>query len=113
MFSIATDENNDIYIDGKGQVAIVDGLQAILQVVKNRIKTLYNELQFNQGEGVPYFETIFGTGDVALWEDFIKKEAVKVNGVIRVDYLRSTVKDNLLTYELRLITDEGVGTIRG
>lgn len=44
MLSIATDENNDIYLDKFGNLATVTGLDAVAQVCRNTVLTTYGEL---------------------------------------------------------------------
>ena len=43
MLSIATDENNDIYLDEFGNLATVTGIEAVAQVCRNTVLTTYGE----------------------------------------------------------------------
>ena len=59
MLSIATDENNDIYLDEFGNLATVTGIEAVAQVCRNTVLTTYGELTYDVDGGIPYFETVF------------------------------------------------------
>ena len=116
MITFATDSStNDMFLDGTNNVAIKSDADAILNVVQNALRTLKDEIQLDLTVGVPYFETILQiqSPDVSVWEGYMIQEAEKINGVIRVNYMRSKIENNILTYEMELLTEYGTGTITG
>lgn len=115
MKTFLTDENNNLKIDSFGNLAIGEGIQAVVQLVQNAINTLKGEIQLNTTLGVPYFETVFNkqNPNISVWESYMVEEAEKVNGVIRVNRIQSKIKDNILTYEMEVLTDYGTTLIEG
>jgi len=114
MKTFATDfETNDLYLDGTHSIATRSDIDAVLNVVENSLRTLMGEIQLNTTLGVPYFETILQiqSPDVAVWEGYMIQEAEKVDGVIRVNSMRSKIENNILTYEMEILTKYGTGTI--
>lgn len=59
MKTIATNSDNDIYIDSNGNLAMLKDINALANVSKNVILQTYGEAEYNQESGIPYFETIF------------------------------------------------------
>lgn len=116
MITFATDPNtNDLMLDGYHNIATRTGVMAILNVVENALRTLQGELQLNTTLGVPYFETILQiqSPDVAVWEGYMIQEAERVQGVIRVNQMRSKIENEELHYEMEILTEYGTGTLRG
>ena len=116
MITFATDSNtNDLSLDGYHNIATRTGVEAILNVVANALRTLQGEIQLNTTLGVPYFETILQiqSPDESVWEGYMIQEAEKVQGVIRVNEMRSKIENNVLTYEMEILTEYGTGTLRG
>ncbi len=115
MISMLTDNNNDLYLDGKRNLAFGSDIKAVVQVVQNELNTLLGEIQMDTTLGIPYFETIFNKSspDISAWEGYMIETAEKVNGVIRVDEMQSSIKDNTLTYTMTIITQYGSAVITG
>lgn len=116
MITFATDSNtNDLFLDGCHNIATRTGVEAILNVVANALRTLQGELQLNTLAGVPYFETVLQiqSPDISVWEGYMIQEAEKVQGVIRVNEMRSKIENNILTYEMEILTEYGTGTLKG
>lgn len=115
MKSMLTDSNNDLYLDGKRNLAFGSDIQAVVQVVQNELNTLLGEIQMDTTLGIPYFETIFNktSPDVSAWEGYMIEVAEKVDGVVRVDEMTSSITDNTLTYKMTIITEYGSTVISG
>lgn len=116
MITFATDPNtNDLFLDGYHNIATRTDVEAVLNVVANGVRTLQGEIQLDITIGVPYFETIFHTQspDVSVWEGYMIQEAEKVQGVIRVNEMRSKIENNILSYEMEILTEYGIGTLQG
>lgn len=114
MRTFLTDANNDLYLDGKRQIAIGQDINAVLNVVANTVRTLAGEIQLNTTLGIPYFETILGGSySVSVWEGYMIEAAEKVNGVVRVKSMKTKIENNTLNYEMEILTEYGTGTIQG
>ena len=109
MRTIATNENNDIYLDQNNKLAIVEGKAAIANVAKNRVCTLRGEHQYNLTEGIPYFDVLFGfRPNVDLFKFFLQREFLNVQNVHAVESLKTKIEGDVLTYTAELQTSEGV-----
>lgn len=92
MISLLTDDvNNDLYLDDKGNLALsLTRLQAIKQLVQNKLQTFLGEISINLDEGVDYFGIILP--DEIPLESKINElvanilEVPGVLGVSNVDY---------------------------
>lgn len=116
MITFATSSStNDLYLDGYHNIATKTGVDAVLNIVQNALRTLKGEIQLDTTLGVPYFETILQiqSPNVSVWEGYMISEAKKVDGVTRVNSMRSKIENNILTYEMEILTKYGTGTITG
>lgn len=115
MKTFATDSSNDLFLDGCHNIAISTDSDAILNIVKNALRTLQSEIQLDITLGIPYFETILQiqSPDVAVWEGYMIDEAQKVNGVLRVNSMQSKIENDVLTYKMEILSEYGTGTIIG
>lgn len=59
MITIATNSDNDIYRDSSGNLAMLTDINALANVSKNVVLMTLGEPEYNQLDGIPYFETIF------------------------------------------------------
>ena len=115
MKSFLTDKNNDLKLDGLWNIAIGEDIDALVQIVQNAVNTLRGEIQLNTTLGVPYFETVFNQQqpDVSVWESYMTEEVEKLNGVVRVNSIKTRISDNQLSYEMEILTVYGVATVSG
>ena len=115
MKSFLTDKNNDLKLDGLRNIAIGEDIDALVQIVQNAVNTLRGEIQLNTTLGVPYFETVFHQQqpDVSVWESYMTEEVEKLNGVVRVNSIKTRISDNQLSYEMEILTVYGVATVSG
>lgn len=128
--TIATDEHNDIYLDGAGNLAMSKEQDALANIVLNVFRTNYGELQFNADDGIPYFATIFNNApNVRMFEAFLRDRALAVPGVESIGAFSYTVTDtpvsfgngdnkrtyneSHLNYRMQLTSDIGVITVNG
>lgn len=114
MLSIATDENNDIYLDEFGNLAIVSGIDAIAQVCRNTVLTVYGELIYDVNVGIPYFETVFADPpNIELFQNAIVEALQSVEGVTQVKSFEYSVTGGTLSYEAEIQTVYGDMTLNG
>lgn len=84
-YTLAVDSDNDIYIVN-GDLATTEGKDARTQIISAALRTRRGELKLDIERGIPYFETIFQSGNrsnIQLWEAFVRKT------VNEFDFVRS------------------------
>lgn len=114
MLSIATDENNDIYLDEFGNLATVTGIGAVAQVCRNTVLTTYGELIYNLDSGIPYFETIFtDPPNIELFQNAVVEALQNVEGVVQIKSFEYSVNGGTLSYTAEIQTVYGDMTLNG
>lgn len=110
--TLAVDSNNDIYIDGTGNIAIATGLVAVLQTCEHVAKAILKEMVFAQDRGMPYFETVWnGTPTTNPFEAAFRSRVAQVPDVTGVTDLEVTQVADRFTYTATISTIYGTGTI--
>ena len=112
--TFATNENNDLYIGKDGNLAIVNGLEAVLQACQTATRLKLGEAKFNIELGIPYFESVFnGITNLQHYENVLRETLKSVQGVIGILNLNIEVKDNSLNYSVEIITQFGNSILEG
>lgn len=112
--TFAANENNDMYIGPDGNLAVVYGLEAVLQICECVVKAIKGEMIFNTDLGLPDFQTVWnGVPKIAQYEAALLKALQNVNGVQRVSNLTVTVQNNKLSYVAVIQTIYGEGNLNG
>lgn len=108
MKTLATNENNDIFIQN-GNLALAEGDKAIANIAKNRACTLQGEHQYDLSEGIPYFDVLFGfRPNIDLFKFFLQREFLKVENVHAIKSLETNIEGDKLSYTAELQTSEGI-----
>ncbi len=114
MKTIATDNNNDIYVDAGGNIAITSNSEALANISKNAVLTNSGELSFNKKKGVPYMETLFADrANTDMFQANIIKTLEELDGVIRVSSFFYEIKNGIYSYEAKIITEFGTVVLNG
>lgn len=114
MRTIAVNSNNDIYIDSSGNLAMVEGIDAILQQCEQAASIRLGELPYNQSKGIPFFDNVFtDSPDLALYDMYLRKQFNSVTGVVRVINIGFKQEGDVLSYEAVIETIYGSGETRG
>jgi hypothetical protein len=113
--TIGIDQNNDIYLDGYNNIAMKDDIQALNDIILNKVRTNLGELQFNSNLGIPYFTTIFSSvSDIDLWQKFVVDSALSTPYIEKVSNFEHEISNNnKLSYSMTIITDLGSMTVNG
>lgn len=112
--TIAINSNNDIYLDGNNNIAMKKDINAIADIILNKVRTNLGELQFNIDLGIPYFTTIFtSTPNFDLWQKFVEDSALSLDNVTEIVDFNKTIQNNTLTYSMTINTNLGVITVNG
>ena len=108
MITIATNENNDIYINSSGNISTSQDIFALANISKNKALTTLGEPEFNQLEGIPYFETVFAdTPKIDLFQAALFTAIESLEGVKRVLSFDYEQKNNIFSYTLKEQTQYG------
>ena len=110
----AVNSKNDIYIGDDGQLAIVTGLQAVLQACEHVAKARLGEMVLAIDQGIPYFETVWnGVPNLPQFEIALRQAFLGVDGVTEVISLTTIQRADILSYTATIMTTFGGGTING
>lgn len=108
MKTISVNQNNDIYVDASGNIAIGIDINALSDVCKNKVLTTLGEPEYNQTAGIPYFETVFcDTPKIDLFQTAVIETIEQTDNVNRVTNFDYTQNNGVLSYSLIINTDFG------
>lgn len=112
--TIATNDNNDIYLDSFGNIAMATDMQSILQTCENVSKTRLGEMMFATDQGIPYFETIFnGSPHLEAFSSALRSAILQVVGVDDIISMNfNQISNNSISYTIVIRTYLGQGTIQ-
>lgn len=116
MTSIDLNENNDIYVDSNGNLALCRDIQAVKVSVSCGTKTNFGEIVLNTNLGIPYFETIFTAHpDIELWKAYMKEAIMRVPKVLSIVAFKHIIdyQKSLLRYTVVINTEYGTEVING
>lgn len=114
MITIATNDSNDIYRDTSGNLAMLTDINALANVSRNVVLTNLGEPQYNQQDGIPYFETIFtDTPKIDLFQAAQISALEKLENVERVSNYEYEQSNGIFSYSLVEHTTFGDITING
>lgn len=104
MRTLATNSNNDIFIDSTGNLAIAEGKEAIANVATNKTRVLYGEIPLNTEAGIPFFDVVFQRLDVDLFRQFLYQELEDITGVSKVADFSYSVENGVFKYSVTIET---------
>lgn len=112
--TISINDNNDIFLDAKGNIAFADDIDALVCIVKNVAQTASGELKLHTNLGVPYFQTVFiSPPNLPLWAEALSNEVLRIIGVESITDFQYTVNENILNYTMTVNTEFGETVING
>ena len=101
MITISTDENNDIYINSSGDIATSLDINALANISKNVVLTTFGEPEYNQENGIPYFETIFtDTPKIDLFQAAAIDSLENIEEVEKVSNFEYAQNNGVFSYSL-------------
>ena len=114
MITIATNENNDISTNSTGNISTSLDINALANVSKNKVLTTLGEPEYNQLDGIPYFETIFtDTPKIDLFQAAVIDSIENLENVQRVSNFDYTQNNGVFSYSLLETTTYGNITLEG
>jgi len=107
MKTLATDENNDIYLTNNGYT-FLEGKEAVAAVAENVLRTHRGELQFDVTRGIPWFETVFSSiRNLPAWSAQMVIAIKKVQGVTGLVSFDYQLSGSLVEYVAKIKTIYG------
>ena len=101
MKTIATNSDNDIYIDSNGDFALLTDINALANISRNVVLTNLGEPEFNQQDGIPYFETVFtDTPKIDLLQAAQVATLERLENVNRVSNYEYNQENGIYSYSL-------------
>lgn len=109
---IGVDANNDIYLDGAGNLVMVTDLTACMQAAQQAAQAQRGEMQYHLDRGVPNMQVIWsGHPSAAQLRAAIRQELLLTTDVIAVDTLNVALQGEEAVYTADIRTVFGPGTI--
>lgn len=114
MKTIAINENNDIYLDNSGNLAIKTDLDAMGDICVNKSQTVQGELLFNQEKGIDFFNTIFSSPTYPdLFQNEVISQLEDTESVNTVNNFKGEASDGIYSYTTKIQTDFGQVVLNG
>ena len=106
--------NNDMYLDPQGNLAVLNGLEAVASACEAVSLAQLGEEVLTSTLGIPNFQVVWtGNPNLAIWNSYLEAALYSVNGVTQVKDLQSFVQNNTLYYQVTLVTIYGTTNING
>lgn len=114
MKTLATDKNNDLFINAEGYIAVSEDLDALANISKNAVLVNRGELHYNVLNGIPYLETIFSDSvNTDMFQANIIQTLEGLEGVERISAFSFDIKDGIYSYSVEEITEYGTVVLNG
>lgn len=107
-FSGYVEHVNDIKLDQRGNIMMLEGAKAVVDRVDAALKTHSGELQLNIEKGIPYEETVFRHRKYAQqWASLMRETILNDDEVERVDSFDYEIEGDVLKYTVVFTTKYG------
>lgn len=112
--TLAVDAKNDLYISSTGSLAVVAGLDAVMEACQQAAQAQRGEMLYDLTRGIPTLDTVWrGSPKVAQFKAFLRRALMAVADVIEVSSITTRVADNTLSYSATIRTIYGTGVLNG
>lgn len=96
---IAVNDSNDIFIDARGNIALVRDVNAVKESAQQAAQSLLGEMQYAVDRGMPQFQVTWnGAPSVAQFEAALRRELLRVTDVIGVPSISAKLVNNAMVY---------------
>ena len=107
-----TNSSNDLFIGADGNLAIITGIDTIVQQCEEIMETLRGELIYDKTRGIDYQSTLWdGAPDLVRFERQARNQLLTVETVTQVRNFETTITNDILSYRAIIDTTLGTGTI--
>lgn len=112
--TLATDENNDLYLDADGNIAVFSGLAAVQNICLNASKAQLGEMPLYTAQGIPNFESVWnGVPNLPQFEAALRVTLLSVPNVVSIESLDTQLSQNTVRYTARINTTFGSSVVNG
>ncbi len=111
--SIATNSNNDIFLDSQSNLAFVNNIDAVLENCAHTMKAQLAEMIYAFDKGIPYFDTVWQKKNFAQFQGYARQALLAVNGVVKILSFTVEANGDVLSYQAVIETIYGVGSFDG
>lgn len=112
--TLGTNENNDLYLDAVGNLAVLSGIEAVQAACATATRAQLQEMVLATSSGIPNFQALWiGTPEYAIWKSYLLKTLQNVPGVQQVASLVLAVNGSTVNYKANVTTQYGQGTVNG
>lgn len=105
------DENNDMKFGRSLQDFIKDSPEAIVQLLRTRLRLWQGEWFANTEDGTPWAQDVLGNRNTGLFHEAIRERVLSTYGVKNIIKYSGYVKDRLLHVEMEIDTIYGKGIV--
>ena len=114
LTTLQCNADEDLYLPDGRNLAILSGVDAVVQGIRQRTKMRGGENIFNVGEGVDYFGSIFSPQpDYDNARKSISDAILSCPDVVSIEQLIITIADNKFAYVADIMTIYGASQITG
>ncbi len=105
---IAVNENRDIFLDAKGNIALVRNVLAVKESAQEAAQSQTGEMIYAVDRGIPNFKVVWnGAPSVAQFEAALRRELLRVTEVIGVPSISAKLVGDALVYTATIQTPYG------
>ena len=109
---IAVNGNRDIFLDSKGNLALVRDVYAVEESAQEAAQSQLGEMQYAVDRGLPNFQVVWsGAPSVAQFEAALRRELLRVTDVIGVPSIEAALVGEKLVYTATIQTTYGLRTV--
>lgn len=106
--TFATNSDNDLFLGGDGNIAVLQALQAVVNAVKNYSLAQLGEEVLAIGSGLPNFQALWiGTPQYAVYRSYLRSTILSVPGVTQVGEIDMQMVGNAFRYVAPINTQFG------
>lgn len=114
MQTISINQNNDIFLDETGNLAMSKNLDAMGNIFLNKSQTNKGELPYNTEKGIDFFNTVFSSPCYPdLFQNELLSELEDTEATQEVLNYTENTEDNIYSYSVDILTDYGQVTLNG
>lgn len=105
MLTFDVDDNNDLVLDGSGELARVQGQQAASVVCKQFARAARAEMVLKMDKGMPFWPLVFGkNANLNQFEAAFRSRMREIPQVRSVSSFFARLEDGVLKYEAEIQT---------
>jgi hypothetical protein len=112
--TFTTNKSNDLYIAADGNLAISTGVEAVKQACQTAVKAQLHEMTYEYDSGMPDFTAVWvGAPNYGQYRAALTLTLSNVDGVLSVDSVLISQKENTLKYQAAITTQYGSAVLNG